>query len=1402
MKDLDLRVFPLLGLFSSVCFAYPGQAQPILPANDGTGTQIQVDGDRIEILSGTRSQDGTNLFHSFEQFNLDRHQIADFLATPETRNILGRIIGGDPSFINGLLQVSNSNANLYLMNPAGIVFGAGASLNISGDFLATTATGIGFDNNNWFNAFGSNDYQTLVGDPTQFAFDLSQSGAILNAGNLTVNTGQNLILLGGTVVNTGNLTAPEGEITIAAIPGTNLVRISQAGSLLTLDIAPPRNSQGEIIPFSALSLPELLTATPADFNLGLNVNSSGNVQLNTTEIPTETGVAIASGSLDTSGTTGGSLNILGNKVAVISGNLNASGTNDGGNIRIGGDYQGQGSIPNASRTVVDSTSILNANAIDTGNGGRVIVWGNEATSFSGQINVLGGINRGDGGFIEVSAKQDLNFSGKVNTSAFNGQNGTLFLDPENILIISSGGTPDDTELSDSQILAGDRPGDTLIISDTFLSSLTGNVILEATNNITIDSGLSLSFSPTLTSIRFTADANTNGVGDFSMDTSQTIFTLGGSLTIEGENITAGTLVTTSAGTQSGSVIITASGDVSIQEITTSVSSFPNPVIRGGDINVNAEGSIVIETLNTSATVTSGTPVARDVDGGTVNLSAGSSINTGSINTSVNDPFFPTIGSSQTGGDVLLEADSNPGNNIVFSDITTTATSSGGIGTVSGGTVTVQALGLLRGTGTNTNGFTIDTSATGGSSNSSGSVFLQHDGGFDNVPFVVGDSSVASNPNSNGTVAGINTGNASPLSSGTFPVAPNGGTDTPQSNIQITSINTPPVVASFSPISFNPQSGSSTVSFTFNQLAAQVSDSNLDNTFVSSGIGTFAIFISNITSQGTLKLVRGGVETVLSANGSIVTLQPGDSLLYEPPADFTGEITIFNLSASDNVSTATPQPVRVNVISSANSGSNLDFDDEEDLYEDDDEELLEDFVEFEGEEFSDAVLDPMAEWEEDYTDDYVEYFGLEEPPPVSLDEAREILHSIERETGEKPALLYVLFVPTEVENSASDNPKNRRATRSESQELWRLTPTGLAAATQADSQINRSAKDSDRLELLLITAEGPPIRRPIRDVTRAQAIQVANQFRGSVTNPSRPTAYRASSQQLYEWIIAPMEAEMQAQEITNVAFIMASGLRSLPVAALYDGEQFLIEKYSVGLMPSLSLTDTRYQDVKNLSVLAMGAEEFEQLQPLPAVPFELELIADTLWSGEALLNNQFTVANLIAERQTTPYGIIHLATHAEFNPGKPENSYIQFWGETQVSLSHLRDLGLNNPPVELLVLSACRTALGSETAELGFTGLAVQAGVKSGLGSLWYVSDAGTLALMTAFYEQLQSAPIKAEALQQAQLALLRGEARLEGGQLVSRGINVPLSAGLASLGDRVLTHPYYWSGFTLVGSPW
>lgn len=343
-----------------------------------------------------------------------------------------------------------------------------------------------------------------------------------------------------------------------------------------------------------------------------------------------------------------------------------------------------------------------------------------------------------------------------------------------------------------------------------------------------------------------------------------------------------------------------------------------------------------------------------------------------------------------------------------------------------------------------------------------------------------------------------------------------------------------------------------------------------------------------------------------------------------------------------------------------------------------------------------------------------------------------------------------------------------------------------------------------LELVLITPGKSPIHKRILAANRTAILQQVKELTISVSSLSRSNnnSYLQPARQLYRWMIAPLESEMQEQNIDTLIFCMGTGLRAMPLAALHDGQKFLIEKYSFSRIPAFKLTDTIYRDLRKAQVLAMGASIFKEQQPLPAVPVELNAIAENIWQGKSFLNEEFTINNLQTQRASQPFKIIHLATHADFKSGVPSNSYVQFW-DTKLTLDKMPQLHWNNPQVELLVLSACKTAIGNEQAELGFAGLAVQAGIKSVVASLWYVSDEGTLGLMTEFYRYLQSAPIKAEALKQAQIAMLKGQVYFKDGQLYSPKGIISLPPELAKLANnKDLSHPYYWAGFTVVGSPW
>lgn len=351
---------------------------------------------------------------------------------------------------------------------------------------------------------------------------------------------------------------------------------------------------------------------------------------------------------------------------------------------------------------------------------------------------------------------------------------------------------------------------------------------------------------------------------------------------------------------------------------------------------------------------------------------------------------------------------------------------------------------------------------------------------------------------------------------------------------------------------------------------------------------------------------------------------------------------------------------------------------------------------------------------------------------------------------------------------------------------------------------------DHLHLVLITPNGTPIVRDLFDVPKQTLVDTVQTFQQNL-KLVRSNQYLDSAQQLYEWIITPVEAEfLQPEGVDTLLLCLGDGVRGLAISALHDGQHFLIENYSLTRIPAFNLIQTNYSAIQPGRVLAMGASEFENHSDLPAVPVELSRVlwelqtataSDEDWVGQSFLNQEFILPKLTDLLSAQPFDIVHLATHADFRPGLPEESYIQFWDQ-QLTLDQMSQMGLNMSTVELIVLSACNTALGDSKAELGFAGMALQSGIKSALASLWYVSDAGTLALMSEFYRQLPLASTKAEALRQAQIRMLSGEVRLEGDiLLVSRG-PIELPDTLASSASFDFSHPLYWSGFTMISSPW
>ncbi len=266
-------------------------------------------------------------------------------------------------------------------------------------------------------------------------------------------------------------------------------------------------------------------------------------------------------------------------------------------------------------------------------------------------------------------------------------------------------------------------------------------------------------------------------------------------------------------------------------------------------------------------------------------------------------------------------------------------------------------------------------------------------------------------------------------------------------------------------------------------------------------------------------------------------------------------------------------------------------------------------------------------------------------------------------------------------------------------------------------------------------------------------------------------YLGLSQYFYDLFIRPLEADLIAAQPKTLVFINDGIWRNVPMAALHDGEQFLIEKYPLSTSASLQLTSSAGGE-KDLSALTFGLSEaippFNN--PLPNVKLETEQVQNIL-GGQRFLDEDFTLKQLREQVKNSNYPIIHLATHGKFG-GSQESIFLQAFDQT-ISLQELEQLlSSSQNYLELLTLSACQTAAGNERSVLGLAGVAIRSGVKSTLGSLWFVSDEGTVPLITDFYLNLKQGMSKAEALQQAQIQQINTSNH----------------------------HPSIWSSFILIGS--
>ena len=322
---------------------------------------------------------------------------------------------------------------------------------------------------------------------------------------------------------------------------------------------------------------------------------------------------------------------------------------------------------------------------------------------------------------------------------------------------------------------------------------------------------------------------------------------------------------------------------------------------------------------------------------------------------------------------------------------------------------------------------------------------------------------------------------------------------------------------------------------------------------------------------------------------------------------------------------------------------------------------------------------------------------------------------------------------------------------------------------------------DKLGILLSLPNQPPKLYQL-EVTQAEISAAVETMRNSLKSSSISVAETLPEyQKIYNWLISPLEAELKKNKVKTIAFVLDDDLRNIPMAVLHDGQQYLIEKYALAVTSGLQLLDPKPLTAIEVTVTAAGLSKTQdQSDLLPGVAAELQAMQEIGLTDNYLLNEEFTKQALKQNIVDSSSPIVHLATLAQFSP-KAEDTFILAWDE-RININEFADLlrvstFKRQNAIELLVLSAGETAAGDSRASLGLAGVALQAGVRSTLATVWPVVDESTAKIMEQFYLELKEVSItkvnKAEALRQAQLSLIK---------------------------DKQFNHPHYWAPFILIGN--
>lgn len=1404
------------------CYLYALCLLPVMVAADvvrdgsiGPGAGTQPSGPDFVIDETMGSLNGTNLFHSFSQFDLTASQSATFTATSAIDNVISRITGGTPSSIDGVINSAIPGANVFLINPAGMVFGPNAQVNVDGSFYVSTADYLKFANNEQFVANPALPLVLSSTVPSAFGFLNAPLGNItFNQAQLSVSSTEAIGVVGGdiTIEDDGNFAGFTDPTFIAANGLVHLEAVASSGEVAVNNAAVPG-----------------LTATTANANITLTDSF-----------------------INVSGTAAGEIAIKGNNVTISNSWLHSN------NI---GNANAPGVQINAQQFIGQGTGGIQSSTSQLGNGGDLEI---NATNIDIRDNFAlivtsEALANGRAGDIRLNATADINLSttfASVNvltTSSLGaGHAGDIFINAQNL-------TLDQVGILTSTLVSGDS-GDININVQNFTLQNGGRLL--ATNhgtgaggiinlNVTDTLRVTGPVEPEIADIISTETFSTGPAGDISIVTPNLI--------VDEAEIKASTKNAGNAGSvdiQSDTISLINGGQISAttqfggQGGVINIAASEAMTINGSDADGYSSGVFTesrITSTGDAGQITITTPVLNMLGDGAIyssTLGAGSggniNLNVQTLNMSGGELNARTTGTGQ-GGSVVLQVDQLLMNNAALVSASSTGTGNAGSIAVTGAnSIQIQ----------NNSAITTESALSNG-----GNITLQSQ---QNI--IARDADITANVN-DGTGGNINVTSDLVVLDNSRLVAQAGAGQ--GGAIAITAkhyFNGESLVSA----SAGPAGIAGSVDINAPDIDLSNSLSRLETRFVdvaslinsvctAHNRNTQSRFV--VSSRRGLPSLVEGIPVALAASGTIqldVAGQQhyGNAGIIRQLNQARDAIEQQDANAIALLAAAQQQ---VNALEAgvdkiytqiylANSYAQL---------AQKNENLKQQSLLLANNLFEQLKLSSTVQADNRAASFVLGNQALLYKNQQRLDEALYLLRQTEdtAQQANAPEALYLWYwhegkilwaqgktqaavnawqraidvLDATRQDALVRNSDDARYFHTQIAPVYRdLVDALLRAASllsnqdQIDALLYRtrsvlerfkaaelrnyfldpciSERDQktvmldqvqddaaiiypiilpDRIELLVSLKSG--IHRFSVAVDENNVRAHIRRFRMALQQPDS-TSHLRYGNQLYQWLVQPYKEFLAENKIKTLVFVMDGPLRTIPMAALYDGKEYLISEYALAVSVGLNLIEPQPLHKQNAHLLMAGlSESVEGFPELPYVPAELNSLQQ-LFGGEKLLDQTFSLNQFQARLDADKPSMVHLASHAKFSSDAQSSFLLAYDG--RITLDRMAAyIGARNQqekPLELLVLSACETAAGDDRAALGLAGVGVKAGARSAMGSLWSIPDEASYELMKSFYENLKDTNMsRAQALQSAQETLLQ---------------------------NPKYAHPFNWSAFLMINN--